>query len=116
MNFLRFDDLRDEWAGWQGNSTLLQQKFPAGTSEAALKSTLRRQGFKPLPPPPADCLRRGETQQIGRVYIPCYDPTNQLEYSWNAGFVCGETLRVAWTTDGAGGIADVRGSYDAGCL
>jgi hypothetical protein len=97
-------------------SSVLQQKFPAGTSEAVLKSTLQRQGFKPIPPPPADCVRPGVTPPIGRVFVQCYDATNQLRYEWGDGLVCGATVAVAWTTDGKGGVASVRGSYYSACL
>ncbi|HUI96948.1 MAG TPA: hypothetical protein VLX44_14410 [Xanthobacteraceae bacterium] len=88
-------------------TTVLQQKFPVGTSESVLKSTLSRQGFKPVPPP-ASCLMPMAT-------LPAAE-CKQLKYEWGDGLVCAATMWVAWTTDDKGGIASVRGSYFSACL
>jgi hypothetical protein len=61
-------------------SAVLQQKFPPGTSEALLKSTLLSQGFKHVSSPPPNCLRPGERPKVGVVFVECYDSTKQLEY------------------------------------
>jgi hypothetical protein len=55
-------------------TTLLQRRFPTGTSEGALKATLLDQGFNSCRP--GHCLR----------------------YTWGR-FPCGASLTVWWTVD-----------------
>jgi hypothetical protein len=114
----------DQLAGatWQNQAEvsrklneLLQRKFPTGTSEDSLKSTLANQGFKLLPPPPGDCVPRGQSPPVGRVFTPCYDPSNILRYDWGNG-VCGQTITVRWSTDDHHGITDVHATYHVACL
>src|SRR3974390_2307982 len=65
---------RDYAAIGAGLNSALQRTFPVGTSEAVLVSTLQRQGFKPLPPPPADCLPPGQRPPIGGGDQPRWGP------------------------------------------
>jgi hypothetical protein len=109
-------------ASWQNQAEvsrklteLLQRKFPTGTSEDLLKSTLANQGFKPLPPPPGDCVPRGQSPPVGRVFTPCYDPSNILKYDWGNG-ICGQTITVRWSTDDRHEITELHASYDMACL
>jgi hypothetical protein len=97
-------------------SAVLHQKFPPGTSEATLKSTLLSEGFTPVPPPPANCLRPGDRPKVGVLYIECYDSAKQLKYKWNEGLVCSSTMSVAWTTDDTGALTSVKGGYYSACL
>ncbi|MBO0696205.1 MAG: hypothetical protein J2P56_08915 [Verrucomicrobia bacterium] len=80
-------------------TALLRRKFPTGTSEGALKSTLLNQGFKPPPQPPADCVPPDDRGVVRRSYNICppYDPGKALLYSWG-NFPCGQTLVVRWST------------------
>jgi hypothetical protein len=80
-----------------------------------LKSALLKQGFEPLPPPRSDCVTAGQEAPVGRVFTRCRDQSKSLDYHWG-GVVCTETITVRWTTDGADVIAELSGSYYAGCL
>ena len=101
----------------QNLTVLLRRKFPIGTSEDHLKSTLSGQGFQPLPPPPANCIPPGQPQPVGRVFTTC--PTNDrskmLEYRWSGG-VCGSTIAVIWATDDRREITHLDSSYYVACL
>jgi hypothetical protein len=113
------DDLAGMWGKWdeasQRLTSRLQQQFPAGTAETSLKSALLKQGFEPLPPPRSDCVTAGQEAPVGRVFTRCRDQSKSLDYHWG-GVVCTETITVRWTTDGADVIAELSGSYYAGCL
>jgi hypothetical protein len=110
-----------DWGHWHDVSRkltgVLEREFPVGTSEAALKSTLRGQGFKPLPAPPADCLPAGEAAPVGRVVDQCPtgDRSRILRYAWGS-FPCGATITVQWTAGDNGAITHIAGWYDDGCL
>ncbi|WP_119270610.1 hypothetical protein [Taklimakanibacter deserti] len=97
-------------------TTLLQRKFPVGTSEDALRATLSSQGFKPLSPPPADCLPAGQPAPIGRAVTTCptHDQSKILEYRW--GVVCGETITIRWWTDDRHAITGLDAAYYVACL
>jgi hypothetical protein len=98
-------------------AAVIQRNFPAGTNEDSLKSVLASQGFKPLPPPPADCIPPGQVQPVGRVFTTC--PTNDrsrmLEYNWS-NFPCGSTVTVSWTSDDRNKITHLDSSYYMACL
>jgi hypothetical protein len=76
---------------------LLRRKFPVGTSEDSLKSTLLAQGFKPLPAPKADCIPPGQPPPMGRTITMCptEDQSKILEYRWSR-FPCASSIRVRW--------------------
>jgi hypothetical protein len=97
-------------------TAVLEQHFPAGTSEHALTTILLAQGFQPMPPPPSNCVPQGQRMPVGVVYSQCYDPTNTLKYRWNRGLVCGETITVKWQRDDRMQIAQLKGYYDLACL
>jgi hypothetical protein len=109
-----------DWRNWEGGSgkltAVLERTFPAGTSEHVLKSTLLGQGFKPLPPPPPNCLPPGQFGPPGKVYVPCYDATKILKYVWGRGMVCSEEVVVHWSTDSEGKITSIKGGYHGACL
>jgi hypothetical protein len=114
-------DVAGMWMKWDEAgrkiTAHLQEQFPAGTTEAALKSALARQGFKPLPPPPADCVPPGVQMPIGKTYTPCptRDPSKALVYRWGGG-VCTSTVSVRWETGGGETVTQVTGGYNAACL
>jgi hypothetical protein len=103
-------------------SMLLQRRFPAGSSEGTLISTLLGQGFKPLrlAPNQGRCLPQYEARvdpngHTMRARCDAYDPNKTYQYSW-AGGVCGADVTVWWTTDDRGNLVKVLGAYDSVCL
>jgi hypothetical protein len=62
-------DVAGMWPKWDEAgrkiTAHLQEQFPAGTSEAALKSALTKQGFKPLSPLSANCVPPGQQMPVG---------------------------------------------------
>jgi hypothetical protein len=109
----------EDWGHWDAASrkltAVLERKFPTGTNETGLKSTLLGQGFKPPPSPPPDCLPRGQPAPVGRAYTPCYETSNILQYDWGH-FPCRETITVWWTTGDNGEVTYINGSYHGACL
>ncbi len=114
-------DIAGMWFKWDEAgrkiTTHLQEQFPAGTSEAALKSALAKQGFKPLPPPPANCVPAGQQVPVGKVQTRCPtgDPGPTLVYQWG-GFGCTSTVSVRWESDSRQNITQVNGGYYGACL
>jgi hypothetical protein len=96
-------------------SEVLATKFPTGTTEARLVQELRREGFEFPPPPPNNCIPRGETPSAGRV-VSCYDPTKMLEYTWSIGLVCRNFITLRWSTDSDAKITRLEGFFNPGCL
>jgi hypothetical protein len=96
---------------------ILQRQFQIGTSEATLKATLLKQGFKPPRPPLGICLPEGETPRIGQTYHSCptEDPHKSLRYEWGR-IPCGEHIAVRWTTGSRDEITSIRNDYGGGCL
>jgi hypothetical protein len=99
-------------------STLLQRKFPPGSSEGTLISTLSKQGFRPTQGPDGSegwswCMAdpNDPTAQCG-----AYDPSKIYKYSWSEGIVCGSNIMVWWTTDDHGNLLKVMGEYRTACL
>ena len=76
-------------------TAFLQRRFPTGTSEGVLKSTLLDQGFSPY--------RQGG-----------YDPNKTFEYTWGR-LPCGASLIVWWTADDSGKIDKVSSAYRSVC-
>jgi hypothetical protein len=83
----------------------LQQRFPTGMSEGALKSALLDQGFRPY----RRCHWRG--QDCPSVY----DPDRILEYDWGM-IACGAGLIVWWTVDDSRNISKATGVFHSECL
>lgn len=114
-------DIAGMWLKWDEASQKinghLRKQFPAGTTEAALKSALANQGFRPLPPPPADCVPGGQQMPIGKTYTVCptRDPSKTLVYKWSGG-VCTSTISVRWETNHDKVVTNLDGGYFAGCL
>jgi hypothetical protein len=95
----------------------LLRDFPPGTPEESLKSTLLGQGFKPLPPPRADCVAPGQTPPFRQTFRPC--PVGDrgwiVAYHW-AIAVCGYSITVRWSADDERKIAGLNAVFDARCL
>jgi hypothetical protein len=98
-------------------NALFRQKFPAGTSEGALKAALSAQGFKSLPPPRPDCWPAEKSAPLHQVITPCStgDMSKVLEYHWGNG-VCRDTIAVSWVTDDSQRLTAVTASYYGACL
>jgi hypothetical protein len=94
----------------------LEEKFPLGAKADDLKRFLISQGFRSLKPPPANCVPAGQSAPVGVAYVNCYDINNRLEYHWNAGMVCGETIVVHWSANGREELTHLAGGYQAACL
>jgi hypothetical protein len=105
-------DDRWQWdAASRKMTNILETKFPAGTPEAAMRSALLKEGFKPL--------RAAANCDVPRrpvaLRLQC-QPV--LQYSWrNVSFVsCEHTISVEWKTDDTGKIIGIKGSYFEVCL
>jgi hypothetical protein len=98
-------------------TAVLEQAFPAGSGEAALKSALQRQGFKPVADSKTPMCAVGATPAGVEVFQPCAvaDPSRVLLYKWST-FPCGSTITIRWTTRDNGAVARIDGQYDARCL
>jgi hypothetical protein len=96
-------------------TALLQQKFPTGSREAGLRSTLLSQGFEPAPR--WDCLTPGQAAPIPKIYIPCpaNDRTKVLAYHWGDG-ICAYGIKVKWSVGDSETIEGVRAIYYSYCL
>ena len=110
-------DWRTEKEASKRLTTLLHQRFPAGSSEVELRSTLLSQGFKQPPPPRPDCVPPGQTGPIGMsmTHCPTYDRSKVLEYSWG-NVACSQSISVLWSTGGSETINGVDARYHMGCL
>jgi hypothetical protein len=98
-------------------AAVIQRNFPTGTNEESLKLALAGQGFKPLPPPLADCIPPGQPQPMGRVFTICPtgDRSKMLEYNWS-NLPCGSKITVSWTTDDRKKITHLDSRYYVACL
>jgi hypothetical protein len=114
-------DVTGMWLKWDEASrkltSHLQREFPIGTAETKLKSALLKQGFKPLPPPPSDCVPAGRELPPGRVYTSCptRDLSMELVYRWGSP-ICTDSITVRWATDPADAITEISAGYYAACL
>jgi len=98
-------------------TAFLQGKFPAGTSEGTLKSTLLNQRFKGPPVPPADCLPPGHAAPKDRASNSCPtdNPNKSLTYNWS-NFPCDQRITIRWATDDSHNITLIKGIYSQWCL
>jgi hypothetical protein len=110
-------DLRNRDEISQRLTEFLRFKFPAGTAESRLTSSLSEQGFKSLPPPAANCVPADKQATAQVPYSPCptYDRSKILQYGWGQG-VCGSTITVSWKIDDGRQLTDLKAAVDSGCL
>jgi hypothetical protein len=100
---------------------VLQSKFPVGSKEDILRSSLLGQGFRSMEPLPTNCIPPGQAAPVGVVFYRCLTPQAEeqrkktLVYEWGNG-ICREKLFVIWSSDQLGVLTDVRSHYDGACL
>jgi hypothetical protein len=115
-----------DWHHWDDGgrklTAVLTRRFPIGTNEATLKSTLLAQGFHFAKlPPPENCVPPGQSAPVGVIFYHCLSPDRKkalertLEYIWGR-FPCSQSLLVEWSVDDRGEIANVQGYYHGVCL
>ena len=105
-----------DFGGADAELTAALERIGLGANEDTFRSSLVAQGFKPLPPPPADCLPAEQQHPVGKVHVPCYSTKNILRYEWNGNLVCLDTIAVTWRTNERREITEVKGSYSIACL
>jgi len=99
----------------------LQSKFPIGSREEILKSSLLGQGFRSVEPPPSNCIPPGQHVPIGVIFYQCLTPAQEeqrkrtLVYKWGGG-ICTEFVYVTWSSDELGTLTHVGGRYYGACL
>jgi hypothetical protein len=110
-------DFRTQIEASRKLTALLQRKFPVGTSEGTLESTLLNQGFKPLPAPSTDCLPAGQPVPSGRDFSVCpmHDANKALKYRWSS-VVCSQNIIIRWSADDRHNIKLINGTYYMACL
>jgi hypothetical protein len=116
---------KEDWPHFEAASRkltkVLQSKFPVGSREDILKSILLGQGFRPIEPPPSNCIRPGQQVPLRVVFQWCLTPEQEekrkrtLEYKWGGG-VCTESVSVIWSSDELGALTHVQGGYHGACL
>ncbi|HEV2504900.1 MAG TPA: hypothetical protein VGV39_17625 [Mesorhizobium sp.] len=100
---------------------VLETKFPAGSKEDFLKSTLTDQHFRTVDPPPSDCIPPDQPVPAGVVSYQCLTSKQEEErkrtlvYKWGGGF-CVNTISVVWSSDETNALTHVEGSYYGRCL
>jgi hypothetical protein len=89
-------------------NTFFRQKFPVGTDETIVRTTLLQQGFTRPHPALACRPRNGDP-------CPAYDLSRTLEYAWGR-IPCGNQVVVWWTASDHGAITDIGGYHHFACL
>jgi hypothetical protein len=116
---------KEDWPHFEAASRklteVLQSKFPVGSREDILKSILLDQGFRPIVPPPSNCIPPGQQVPVGVVFHQCLTPDQEekrkrtLVYKWGGG-VCIDSISVIWSSDELGALTYVEGGYYGACL
>jgi hypothetical protein len=116
---------KEDWPHFEAASRklteVLQSKFPVGSREDILKSILLGQGFRPMRPPPSNCIPPGQQVPVGVAFYQCLTPEQEekrrrmLVYEWGGG-VCIESITVVWSSDELGALTHVEGGYYGACL
>jgi len=95
----------------------LNQQFPIGTDEAALRSTLSNQGFKkPLRPRPQ--CRQPETTPGWMEYAPCPAGAKEMTYDYEQiDLICGTRhVSINWSVNSVGKITRLAATRYLPCL
>lgn len=116
---------QEDWPNFEAASAkltrVLQSKFPIGSKDDVLRSTLMEQQFRPMEPPPPDCIPPDQQAPAGVVFYLCLTPEQEekrkrtLVYKWGGG-VCVSTISVVWSSDETNALTHVEGSYYGTCL
>ena len=116
---------KEDWPHFEAASRkmteVLQSKFPVGSRVDILKSILLDQGFRPIKPPPSNCIAPAQQVPVGVVFRRCLTPEQEekrkrtLVYEWGGG-VCIESISVIWSSDELGALTHVEGGYYGACL
>ena len=114
-----------DWLHWEDGSrkinTLVNRKFPVGSSTKKMETALRDQEFEYPSSPPARCINDDEHPPEHALIARCpawdrsWDPHHELRYSWG-GAPCDQTISVRWSSDGSARISHIEGFYGGGCL
>ncbi len=89
-------DQGDQTAQDKAITQILQRTFPLGTTVGDLKSSLSKEGFQVIPPPPP--------------------VRNQMEYQWMIGGICRAHIYVKWMTAEDGKVSRIQGYGSTACL
>lgn len=116
---------QEDWPHFEAASIkltkVLQSKFPAGSKDDVLRSTLTSQNFRPVDPPPSDCVPADQPAPAGVVFYPCLTAKQEEErkrtlvYKWGSG-VCMNTISVIWSSNEMNALTHVEGTYYGRCL
>jgi hypothetical protein len=95
----------------------LNQHFPIGTDEAALRSTLLNQGFKNVQRPRPQC-RQPETRSGWKEYAPCPAGAQEMTYDYEEiNLICGTRhISINWSADAIGKITRLEATRYLPCL
>jgi hypothetical protein len=123
LDGIECDDWRDCSIASHKLTNILRAEFPLGTSEAALESALRAQGFEHLPTSITHCTRPGGHTPYGAKAIACpawdanWDPKHYLKYqSGGPGLFCSHGADVLWSSDKKGRLTHLEAYYVVACL
>ena len=115
----------EDWPHFEAASIkltkVLQTKFPTGSKAEVLKSTLTDQHFRPVDPPPSDCIPPDQAAPAGVVSYQCLTAKQEderkrtLVYKWGGGF-CVSTISVVWSSDETNALTHIQGDYHGRCL
>ena len=100
----------------EGIAVILNAQFLVGTDEAALRSTLLKQGFADPPQARASCVK---PESNGIDYGPCPAGGRMMTYDYEqfGDIVCGTRhLTIAWSADPAGKVASLKATRYVACL
>jgi hypothetical protein len=112
-----------DWTDWDAGAQqftgVLQRRFPPGSSEAALKSTLRHEGFGRVnwchEFREADFVDPRGNHITNKECAHQPDLAHSYGYGWTKMLGCGQTALVWWSAS-AGRIVKIRGHYSGGCM
>ena len=102
-------------------TAVLERRFPVGTPENLIETTLIRQGFSRDSEIPTRCVLPGHPSPIGELVITCpfgdptWNPKRRLVYGLG-GFPCNKSIVVLWSVDDENKTAHIRGGFGGGCL
>ena len=101
---------------------ILRHRFPPGTPESLLRSTLMAQGFANFDNPDVSTCQQKDRapSSLGTVldcpdWDPHWDPHNRLTFGWGD-MACSDVLTVQWSADAAKNITHIAGGHYYVCL